>query len=379
LDQIIRTLRRELHQHPELSGQEAATAQRIRTFIQAHHPTAFLDRLGGHGLAAVYTYPAPGPTVVIRCELDALPIAETNTFAHRSASPGVSHKCGHDGHMAIVAGLVGWLRDHAPALTGRVVLLFQPAEETGQGAAAVLADPRFRELQPDFIFALHNIPGVPLGTIIALRQHFSAAVQSLAIDLTGKEAHAAEPENGINPAAAMALILQEFEQLNVPDPQQPNFALLTPVHLQLGQLAYGISPGAGELHFTFRTWDEAVLDQLKTQALDIIARVCRTHGLQWRTTWLEYFPATQNDPAANQLIVAAAKSLGFPVQEQALPFRFGEDFGWYSQSYRAAMFGVGAGTTTPALHHADYDFPDELIAIGVAMFGRIVVGCGAGE
>ena len=156
-------LRRELHQAPEVSGEEALTAARIMEFVERLNPDRLVSGLGGHGVAAVFDSGQPGPSVLFRCELDGLPIKEISAVDWRSRTDGKGHLCGHDGHMAIVCGLGMALAARRPA-RGRVIVLFQPAEETGAGAAAVIADPDFSSLRPDFAFALHNLPGLPLGT-----------------------------------------------------------------------------------------------------------------------------------------------------------------------------------------------------------------------
>lgn len=367
----IKTLRKTLHQHPEPSGQETNTAIRIRQFIQNNYNTKIIEGIGGTGLAAVYEFSNDGPTIMIRCELDALPIAEPNSFAHKSINEGVSHKCGHDGHMAIVAGLIFEIKKQN-FQKGKIVLLFQPAEENGEGAHAVINDPKFDSIQPDFVFALHNIPGEAMHSIITVNNRFSATVQSLAIYLKGKEAHASEPENGINPALAIAEITRSFSQLNVSDPFKENFTLLTPVHIKMGQQAYGISAGSGELHFTFRTWTTANMNVLKDQSIKIIEDVCTQHKLSFSTAWFDYFPTAENDDYCNEVITSAALKNGLTIIEKPFPFRFGEDFGWFAQNYRSAMFGLGAGINTPALHHVDYDFPDEILPTGIDMFMGIL-------
>ena len=129
----IKNLRKELHQNPELSEKEVETAARIKNFIKENHKTHIVDKIGGTGLAVVYDFPNDGATVMIRCELDALPITETNSFDHKSKNNGVSHKCGHDGHMSIVAGLIFWIKEKK-FQHGKIILLFQPAEELGTGA-----------------------------------------------------------------------------------------------------------------------------------------------------------------------------------------------------------------------------------------------------
>lgn len=369
----ILKLRKELHQNPELSGEEFNTVSRIREFIGTHNPTRLIENVGGNGLMAVYEYDRKGPVIFIRCELDALPIAEANTFGHRSHVKGISHKCGHDGHMAIVAGLITWIRKQ-DFKSGKIVLLFQPAEETGKGAIEVINDERFRTLNPDYIFALHNIPGESLNSIITVKSGFSAEVQSLAIHLSGKESHASEPENGINPSLAIPDILKGLSGLNVPDPSRGDFTILTPIHICMGEKAYGISPGNGEIHYTIRTWDEVILKKVKKEIVDIIKGTCQCHELSYKLDWIEYFPASVNKEVCNERIAEAVRLNGLKLIERPYPFKFGEDFGWYSKEYNTAMFGLGAGTNCPALHHADYDFPEEIIGTGVRIFASIIKG-----
>lgn len=325
----------------------------------------------GNGLAVVYHFSDDGPVVVIRCELDALPIQETNQFGHRSVKPGVSHKCGHDGHMAILAGLAIRLKEKN-FKKGKMVLLFQPAEETGEGAYAVLKNGVFKNLKPDYFFALHNLPGEGMNTIIVVDHFFSASVQSFCISLQGKQCHASEPENGINPAIAMSKIIEALSALDVTDETRANFALLTPVHLTMGEKAYGISAGSGEMHYTIRTWNDENMEVLKNKVSQLIATVSNQYKLQHDISWFDYFPASVNNTECNDLIRKAAAGNGFEVKERPLPFKFGEDFGWYSAQYPSAMFGLGAGLNSPALHHQDYDFPDEITGTGIEMFCAII-------
>lgn len=367
----IKKLRKELHRHPELSGHECNTAKRIKNFIETHHKTKIIEDIGGNGLAAMYAYAEKGPSIMIRCELDALLIKEEKIFDYHSRTEGVSHKCGHDGHMAIVAGLIFWIKEQ-DFKTGKIILLFQPAEETGEGAYKVLHDPKFKSLNPDYIFTLHNIPGEPLNSIIFKEDIFSATVQSLTIYLSGKESHAAEPDKGINPTLGISQIINEFSGLNMNDSNDEDFSILTPIHINMGEKSYGVSPAKGELHYTIRTWTEESMKRLKQQMNAILRRICHDHKLEFRIEWFEYFPAINNDKSCNELIINAAKKNGFDLIERLDPFKFGEDFGWFSQNHKAAMFGVGAGIDSPALHSADYDFPDEIIETGLQMFQTII-------
>ena len=364
-------LRKELHRHPEISGEEKHTSKRIHDFLSENGATTIITNLGGNGIAAVFTFSSAGPTVVIRCELDALPIEEINDFSHRSGNKGVSHKCGHDGQMAIVAGLIFWLKQQS-FKHGKVILLFQPAEENGTGAKAVLNDERFLQLDPDYIFALHNLPGEEMHTVIQTGNVFTATVQSMAICLKGKLAHASEPEKGINPAPAIAELINAFDQLNISDTTHTAFALLTPVYMQMGEKAYGISAGEGELHYTIRTWTVEEMQTLKGKLQNIITEVCIRHCLLFSINWFDYFPAVVIADECNTIIKKAAIANALKTVLKTTPIKWGEDFGWFSQKYKAGFFGLGAGIATPALHHSDYDFPDELIPTGIKMFTEII-------
>lgn len=367
----VKHLRKELHKNPELSGEEVETSRRIREFIKENHDSQIITGIGGNGLAVVYEFSAEGPVVMIRCELDALPIEEENTFEHKSRVKGISHKCGHDGHMSIIAGLALWLKERN-LQKGKVILLFQPAEETGKGAHLVLNDPKLKELEPDFVFALHNIPGEKLQSVIKVEKAFSATVQSFAIKLQGKVAHASEPENGINPALAISALIREYDLFNIPDVKSDNFTLLTPIYLTMGSKAYGISAGEGEVHYTIRTWTEKRMEEVKKNILDSLSRVCRDQGLEFSVDWFDYFPATVNDESSNKIIARAAHRNKLDLVESLVPMKFGEDFGWFSKQYKTAMFGLGAGEDSPALHHSNYDFPDELLETGIKMFGSVI-------
>jgi amidohydrolase len=156
--------RRDLHRHPELSGEELETASTIAAALKPLKPTRILTGLGGHGVAAVFDSGKDGPTVLFRAELDALPIEECNDIPWSSQRQGKSHVCGHDGHMTMLLAL-GRMISRQPVAQGRIVLMFQPAEEDGSGAKAVVADPAYKDIQADWAFAIHIEPGRPFGYV----------------------------------------------------------------------------------------------------------------------------------------------------------------------------------------------------------------------
>lgn len=370
LEELI-NLRRLIHQYPEVSGDEAQTAEKIKSFLEKYSPDQLIDRVGGYGIAAVYKGRQPGRNVLIRCELDALPIEEINDFEHASKHVGVGHMCGHDGHTAIVAGLATVLAEERPE-KGNAILLFQPAEENGEGAKAVLKDEKFHQLEPDLVFALHNLPEEPKHEIVLKRGLFTAAVNSMVVKLIGKTSHAGQPDKGINPALAMSEIFLEINKLNNPDQHSPHFRQISYIHALMGEEAYGTSAGEAVIGFTFRCWDDSERHVLGEEMAQIMQAAGKRHNLSVEIDYIESFHANENHDSAVNLVECAADNEGLSINWRNLPHRWGEDFGIFTREYPGALFGLGAGKNTPTLHNPDYDFPDDIIETGVKMFYQII-------
>ncbi|MBX2876784.1 MAG: amidohydrolase [Saprospiraceae bacterium] len=367
----LQQMRRYIHARPELSGQEAATAAYVYQQLASLSPEVLWKGVGGTGVVATFDSQKEGPHLLFRAELDALPIQESNSFSHRSMYDGVSHKCGHDGHTTVLLGLAKLLHQEEN-WKGKVSLLFQPAEETGAGALAMLQDTRIKSMQVDAAYAFHNLPGYPLGQVVVKPGAFTPAVQSILLKLQGHTAHAAEPQNGLNPALALAEILQHAKSLEHPHPEDESFRLLTPVYLQMGEKAYGVSAGEGEVHLTLRAWTKREMDSLVEQLLGGVKEISGKHRLRWEHTWTDTFRANFNQDDLVQQIQASAQANKFVIHDMEQPLTWGEDFGAFTEIFPAAMFGLGAGEDSPALHHEDYDFPDALIEVGVKMFWGII-------
>ncbi len=363
----LRAIRRDLHTMPELSGHEQRTAARISALLADFGPDEIVEGLGGTGVAALYQGRKPGVTVMIRCELDGLPIAETGERSYRSMRPGHGHQCGHDGHMSILLGVASTLGRQRP-LRGRVILLFQPAEEIGSGARAVIADPRFDQLKPDCVLALHNLPGHALHQVIVKSGHIHCASRGMRVRFTGKTAHASMPETGISPAHALASVIGRLEQLSSATAMDEKFALVTVVHAHLGEKAFGVAPGDAEIWATLRTVADRQMDGLVESAAAIAQQAADEHRLTCTIDYHDIFHACTNDTGLVDQVRRSAAELGLAVTELEEPMRFSEDFGEYGSAARAAMFFLGAGTGHPALHNPDYDFPDDLIRSGTSMF-----------
>lgn len=367
--QQLTVLRHSLHQHPEISGDEKETAGRIFSFLEKLNTDSITRDIGGHGILVLFDSGKPGPTLLFRSELDALPIQEINEFEYRSETAGVAHKCGHDGHATILCGLAEKLSKNKPD-AGKVYLLFQPAEETGEGAQQVINDSKFT-ITPDYVFALHNLPGYDAGTIVVKEGLFSAAVNSIVIKLIGKTAHAAEPEMGFNPANAISEIIILAGNLSNNNPADKNFSVVTPIHINMGKMTYGTSAGEGELHYTLRCWNNENLAKLENDLIEGSKVIAEKYNLDLASHFTQTFLANNNNKEATAVVKAAAKKMNFNLLERDVPFKWGEDFGYFTSNYKGCMFGVGAGVYQPALHNPDYDFPDEIIDTGVNMFYTI--------
>lgn len=369
----LTALRHDLHRHPELSGAEGKTAARIANLVAASRPDQIIPQLGGHGVAAVWTMPTPGPTVMFRAELDALPIHETSTHDHISLTPGTAHLCGHDGHSVTLLALARLIH-RAPPACGRVMLMFQPAEETGAGARAVMRDPAFAPLKPDYAFSLHNMPGLPFGHARLTEGVFSCASRGLHITLTGRTAHASQPETGVSPALAMAELIPALMALAPAGPMTPDFRLLTICHARLGEPAFGIAPGVAEILITLRTRTDGPMLELEAQARAVIDRIALRNGLAVSIDTHDVFSATVNTPTAAHHMATALAALNIPVSDENLPMRPSEDFGAFGDAgAKLCMILLGAGMNVAALHNPDYDFADALMPLGARLFYRLML------
>jgi amidohydrolase len=374
-DDLLHSLvnfRKNLHKYPELSKNEHETAKKIKEFVSGNQPAEIIEGIGGTGLAVVFKGKVPGKTVLVRADIDALPITELNTkIDHVSTIPGIAHLCGHDGHSAILAGLSVILASN-PFEQGKVVLLFQPAEETGEGAELVLKDIRFGAIKPDYVFALHNLPGYGRNTIVVKNSHFASASKGMIIRLTGKTSHAANPEHGISPALAVAEIIQKLSHLSSEKNDFNDFKLITIIYTKLGEIAFGTTPGYAEIMATLRSYRNDDMEILTKKAVKIVEQAADYYGLQEKIEWREEFPATINSELCSDVIRQVADENGLKISEPETPFRWSEDFGHFTMKYPGALFGVGSGKNHPSLHNPDYDFPDDIIKPAITMFYGII-------
>jgi len=366
----LTAFRRDLHRYPEISGEEMQTARTIADALKQLAPTRILTGLGGCGVAGVFDSGVDGPTVLFRAELDALPIEEINDIPWASQVPGKSHVCGHDGHMTMLLAL-GRMVSRKPVAQGRVVLMFQPAEEDGSGAKAVVADPAYKDIQADWAFAIHIEPGRPFGYVSTCPGLINCASLGLQINLVGKTAHAADPEDGVSPALAVAKLIPALDALGHGGKLDDGFRLVTITHAQIGEPSFGVAPGTAVVYATLRTSLDDGMAQIEADARAIASSVADEFGLSVEFDVQDNFAASINNPEAYRVAVAAMESINVPHGDAGVPMRASEDFGVFGWGAKAAMLCLGPGEDYAALHNPDYDFDDDLIPIGSAIFERI--------
>lgn len=348
-------IRHDLHSHPGLSGHEHYAHDLIVRQLESFHPDKVYTHVGGFGAIAVWGTRPSLPTIAIRADIDALPIG---------------HRCGHDGHTTILLQLAELISLRGIPEGRNALLIFQPEEETGLGAQKIIDAQILQQYNIRAIFALHNLPGFPLGTVVLNRHTFAAASTGIIFRLIGRETHASTPEKGINPGLAVAEIIQQVGRMNSqPNATDHTFRQATLICVRLGEEAFGTSAGSADVMFTLRAFTNHSMEHFLSDTISTVGNIASRHHLQLQHTLVEPFRATEN----NSLCVEHIEEVcGTRSRYVLTPFRWSEDFANYLQHYPGAMFGIGAGETHAELHHPDYDFPDALIPIAAQVFYNII-------
>lgn len=367
-DSLI-SFRRHLHQHPKASGEERQTRDAIKKWLNQR--TQFnLMEVGKNGLLLKGPDAPSGKKILVRVDIDALPITEKNEhLEYRSQNDGEAHLCGHDGHTAIGCGLALLLEKSTNSVAADII--FQPAEETGRGAQTVLDDPGFNVSDYNYSVALHNLPGYKKNSVVLRHDFFTAAVDSLIFKFTGSTSHAAEPEFGKNPSQAIAHLILECPNI-VEEFKKRGFTVITPIYTRIGKKAYGTSPGYGESHFTLRAGKNKLLDDISETVKGAANKQAEKFNLKLAVESTESFRAVKNSSLVVDTIEKTAKEKQLEVVFRDKPFSWGEDFGRFTEKIPGAMFGLGSGEKHPVLHSENYDFPDELIQTGAELFYSII-------
>ena len=365
-------IRHDLHENPELCFEEHRTSA-----IVAHE----LNRLGfnvttglaGTGVVGSLTAGQGNRAIAIRADMDALPIAETTGLSYASRTPGKMHACGHDGHTTMLLGLARYLAE-TKAFNGTVHLIFQPAEEDISGARRMIDEGLFKRFPVDQVFALHNMPGTPLGQVILRPGAITAAVDIINITVKGIAGHGALPHLAADPivaSAAMVMALQTAISRNN-DALDP--AVLTVGSVNGGQLATAI-PESVTMKCGLRTTSKPSREILLMRIAEIMDGTASTFGC---TANIDYgdcivYPVGINDTAATTLVRDVAIAAGQKPTDIDLrgPIMFSEDFAFMLEEVPGCFFGIGNGPSK-SLHDPGYDFNNGLLQKGTEFFARIV-------
>ena len=371
-------IRKDLHNHPQTAGNEQFAHDMILRHLQGLHPDKVYTHVGGYGVIAVWeakdsrnntiTQSRNLPTIAFRADTDALPIG---------------HRCGHDGHTTILLRLAELIncefrnsncesaefKIHNSKFN--ILLLWQPAEETGEGSRAILDTGILQQYNIRAFYALHNLPGYPLGTVVLCPRTFAAASTGVVYHLDGRETHASTPELGINPGLAVSEIIQRISGLPRSG-ENSEFRQSTLICVRVGSPAFGTSAGHGEVMFTLRAFTNAEMERLLNDANQVVDEVALRYKLKVSRSLVEPFRATENNGDCVEAIEKAAENVPLRVRYQMEPNRWSEDFAEYLLHYKGAMFGIGSGEKQPELHHPDYDFPDDLVEPAAQLFMQLV-------
>jgi hippurate hydrolase len=377
----IRAIRRDIHAHPELRYEEHRTgdlvaAQLAEWGIEVHRG------LGGTGVVGVLRNGSGGKSVGLRADMDALPIQELNQFAHASTHAGKMHACGHDGHTAMLLGAAQYLARVRP-FDGTVNFIFQPAEEGGAGARKMIEDGLFERFPCDAVFGMHNWPGFAVGQFGFAPGPMMASGNLFEIFVKGRGAHAAMPQQGIDPVFVAVQIVNGLQGIITRAKKPIDPAVLSVTIIKAGD-ANNVMPDEAYICGTVRTFDDQVTDLIEERMRRIAKLTAEAHGAGATVNFDRYYPPTVNHAAEAAFAADVAADLvgEANVVRAVEPTMGSEDFSfmlrarpgcylWIGNgdgSHRAAGHGLGPCQ----LHNPSFDFNDELLPLGATYWVRLV-------
>lgn len=362
--------RRDFHREPELGYREHDTARKVAGLLRSFGVDELLEGIGGTGVVGLIRG-APGPVIGLRAELDALPITERASRTHRSRRDGIMHACGHDGHMAMLLGAARQLcatRDFA----GTVAVVFQPAEEGLAGAQAMIDDGFLERVPVESIFAIHNMPGLPLGQVAISAGAVMAANDLFEIEIEGVGGHAAMPHLARDPVPAAAAIILAAQSLVSRNCDPRDACVLSITGISSGEAQNAI-PRTARMHGTVRWLTPGAGPFFRDGLARIAEGTAAAHGMRARLDYRTGRPATVNSAREAALVHRAAEGLGAAVATVGgqRPVMASEDFSLFLQQRPGAFAFLGLGEAHPPLHSPDYDFDDAVLPAGAALLCRI--------
>ena len=369
--------RRDIHAHPELGFEETRTADLVAEKLAAFGCEVHrgLGKTGVVGtLRAGSSAPSLARTLGLRADMDALPIEEVGTAAHRSVYPGKMHACGHDGHTTMLLGAARYLAE-TRNFDGTVHFIFQPAEEGQGGARAMVEEGLFEKFPCEAIFGMHNRPGMPVGQFAVRSGPMMAAGAFFDISVVGKGAHGARPESGIDPvlvAAHIAIALQTIVSRNAPPVET---AVLSVTKIHAGD-AYNVIPQTAQLAGTVRAFSREVMALVETSMKRIVKGVAEAFGATAEVDFRFLFPPTVNDARQADFAASICNELvgADKVNRNPALLMGSEDFSLMLEKVPGCYINIGNGVGESGceVHNPSYDFNDAALPLGVSFFARLV-------
>ena len=372
LPQIV-DLRRFLHQIPEASMAEKKTSAALLGVLHELGLTV-RENLAGTGLLATLESGRPGPFVMLRADMDALPIEERTQVPYRSRHQGYGHACGHDGHCAAVVGAARVLADLREELTGSVGFLFQPGEEVSRGARKMLAGGLFSHQLPDAIFTLHGWPHLPVGTVACKRGTIMAATDTFTLTVHGEGGHGARPAMAKNPLRGVARVAERFMDMTTDQ------RVVSPCVARVGHKDNVIDE-TGTLVGTTRNLTADSRARTMAEMREVATSTCQELGMTAELSFVPGCPPVViRDALYDRFVEVGGQLLGPEhVVELQTPSMESEDFGCYLEHVPGLLFRLGLGEPSPELHNPCFDFNDEVLATGVTVLvGLVLDRCQAG-
>ncbi|MDO4377683.1 MAG: M20/M25/M40 family metallo-hydrolase [Erysipelotrichia bacterium] len=354
----IYELRKNLHNIPEKSFEELKTMNLLIEFIAKNTTFTIVKKDKWFYAYKKSTRPLKKP-IALRCDMDGITLSDGDT----------GHYCGHDGHCAIicyVAVLLSRMNVYRD-----VYLIFQPAEEIGQGAK--LCCQLLEEKEISEVYGLHNIPGFPLGSILLRKKTFACGSTGLKISYTGKPTHAAYPENGINPTDAFVELINNIKKITSVYKENGRILLATVIGLNLGSEQFGMSAHSGNLNLTIRADEQNIFVNYLSAIKNEARQLAKKYNLKCSIEETDYFPVTENRENCVQKLEDICQKNAWEYIYLTEPMRWSEDFGYYLQKTPGAFFGIGDGENYAQLHTKDYQFPDDIIEKAAKMFTEIIL------
>lgn len=371
--QKLTAIRRDIHAHPELAFEEHRTAELVARHLEALGIEVHRG-IGRTGVVGVVRGGRGLRAIGLRADMDALPMAERNEFAHKSRHEGCMHACGHDGHTTMLLGAAEVLAARRD-FEGTVYLIFQPAEEGEGGGKAMIDDGLLERFPMESVFGMHNWPGMPAGHFAVHTGPVMASADRFDIEILGHGAHAAMPHLGCDPVAAGAALVQAVQTIVSRTLDPIDAAVVSVTQFHAGE-AYNVIPDRAQLAGTVRAFSETVQARIEQRLGELCDGIAAAFGVQVDFRYRRGYPPTVNTAAEAALCAEVARSLvgADAVRTDARPSMGAEDFAYFLQKKPGAYvwIGNGPGEGGCTLHNPNYDFNDEIIVPGVAYWVELV-------